>query len=142
MHAFHLPCETQMACFGFLERNQTIKTCAWASASGASCPTARVKDSLVPFPRTCVRRLFLCDILKPCSPTDPAPIPTLNCEPGEMAIVEAKLLCTHQHTREGLCSHALGCAFALVASSTRYTRPLKLMPLWLLRLISQVRDVE
>jgi hypothetical protein len=33
---------------------------------------------------------------------------------------------------------AAACFLGLVASSTRYTSPLKLMPLWLLRLISQV----
>ena len=34
------------------------------------------------------------------------------------------------------------CCLGLVASSARYTRPLKLMPLWFDRLISHVLDVE
>ena len=34
------------------------------------------------------------------------------------------------------------CFLGAVASSTRYTRPRKLMPLWLDRDISQVREVE
>jgi hypothetical protein len=43
------------------------------------------------------------------------------------------------------CAYAAACCasagFAFVASSTRYTRPRKLTPEWLLRLISQVRLV-
>mmetsp|Transcript_963 Transcript_963/g.2882 ORF Transcript_963/g.2882 Transcript_963/m.2882 type:complete len:232 (+) Transcript_963:399-1094(+) len=44
--------------------------------------------------------------------------------------------------REGEADYLLTASLALVASSTRYTRPLKWMPLWLLRDISQVLDVE